>query len=140
MEVPMKTKLGITAGLLGAGAYFMAMLGNYVALIVLVGYVLISETNEWLRSTVVKAAILAVTIDVLCALIGLLPGAINTIGGVMEIFGGSLYVPVINQICDALVRIVTYSGKILFLVLGFSSLKQGYIRIPVIDSILERHI
>ncbi len=140
MEVSMKTKLGISVGLLGASAYFMAMFGNYVALIVMAGYVLLSESNEWLRRTAVKALILALTIDVLCALINLLPDTFNLISSMLRVFGGSMYVEKIFEIADFLVKLVGYAGKILLLVLGFSSLKQGYIRIPVVDSILERHI
>ncbi len=136
----MKTKLGISVGLLGASAYFMAMFGNYVALIVMAGYVLLSESNEWLRRTAVKALILALTIDVLCALINLLPDTFNLISSMLRVFGGSMYVEKIFEIADFLVKLVGYAGKILLLVLGFSSLKQGYIRIPVVDSILERHI
>ncbi len=136
----MKTKLGITAGLMGACAYFMAMFGSYVALIVLVGYVLLSETNEWLRRTAVKAIVLALAIDVLCALINLLPGALDVIDSMLRIFNGSLYAAKVGEFTSFLTNVVKYAGRILFLILGINSLKQGYIRIPVLDSFLERHI
>lgn len=136
----MKTKLGITAGLMGTCAYFMAMFGSYVALIVLVGYVLLSETNEWLRRTAVKAIVLALAIDVLCALINLLPGALDVIDSMLRIFNGSLYAAKVGEFTSFLTNVVKYAGRILFLILGINSLKQGYIRIPVLDSFLERHI
>lgn len=50
-----KTKLGVSIGLLGAGIFAAALFGGYVATIVLAGYVLLMETNEWLRRAAVKA-------------------------------------------------------------------------------------
>jgi uncharacterized membrane protein YbhN (UPF0104 family) len=49
-----KTKLGISVGLLGAALYFLGLL-SFLGLLILSGYVLLFETNEWLRRSAVKA-------------------------------------------------------------------------------------
>ena len=50
-----KTKLGISVGLFGAIIFAVALFGGYIPSILLVGYVLLMETNEWLRKSAVKA-------------------------------------------------------------------------------------
>ena len=44
-----KSKLGIPVTLLAAAAALLGLYGGYVAVIVLVGYVLLVEENEWLK-------------------------------------------------------------------------------------------
>ena len=42
-----KTKLGISVGLLGAAIYFMGLFGGYLVAVLLAGYILMFEENEW---------------------------------------------------------------------------------------------
>lgn len=49
-----KSRLGIGLGLLCSGLYFVGLL-NMLALIILAGYVLLFETNEWLKKNAVTA-------------------------------------------------------------------------------------
>ncbi|MFR5908747.1 MAG: hypothetical protein ACLUFT_10550 [Gemmiger formicilis] len=44
-----KAKLGISVGLLGAAIYLTALSGSLLGLLVLAGYVLLVEDNQWLR-------------------------------------------------------------------------------------------
>ncbi|SDN56059.1 hypothetical protein [Acetanaerobacterium elongatum] len=48
-----KAKLGITVGLLGATIYLMALMGS-IPLIIIAGYVLLFEENEWLKKRLLK--------------------------------------------------------------------------------------
>ncbi len=50
-----KTKLGISVGLLGAAIYFMGLFSGYMVAVLLAGYVLLFEENEWLKKSAVKA-------------------------------------------------------------------------------------
>ena len=50
-----KAKLGISVGLLGAAIYLTALSGSLLGLLVLAGYVLLVEDNQWLRLSAVKA-------------------------------------------------------------------------------------
>lgn len=54
----MKTKLGISVGLLGTMVYFAALFGGYTPVILLAGYVLLFEENEWLKKAAIKAVAL----------------------------------------------------------------------------------
>ena len=44
-----KTKLGITIAMFAAAIYVVALVGGYVPAILLGGYVLLREENEWLK-------------------------------------------------------------------------------------------
>ena len=50
-----KAKLGISVGLLGTAIYLTALSGSLLGLLVLAGYVLLVEDNQWLRLSAVKA-------------------------------------------------------------------------------------
>ena len=54
-EFMQRTKIGISAGLLGAGIYFTGLFSGYLIPIILTFYVLWFEENGWLRRTAVKA-------------------------------------------------------------------------------------
>ena len=51
----MKTKIGISIGLLGSAVYFVGLVGGWIPLILIAGYVLLSEAYEWLRMSAIKA-------------------------------------------------------------------------------------
>lgn len=51
----MKTKLGISAGLLGAAVFFLALVGGWIPTILVAGYILLFEANDWLKNCAVKA-------------------------------------------------------------------------------------
>ena len=55
-----KTRLGISVGLMGFITYFGCCFGGYIAAILLFGYILLVENNQWLRKTAVKAMILTI--------------------------------------------------------------------------------
>lgn len=46
-----KTKLGVSVGIFGAFLYVAALFGGYIAITLLAGYVLLMESNEWLKKT-----------------------------------------------------------------------------------------
>ena len=64
-----KTRLGITVGLMGALTYFIALFGGYLAMIIVAGYILLFESNEWLKKAAVKAAVITIGFAVLISVI-----------------------------------------------------------------------
>lgn len=51
----MKTKLGVSVGLAAAGVYVLAVLGNYTAILLAVGYIFLMEEDAWLKKSALKA-------------------------------------------------------------------------------------
>ena len=50
-----KSKLGISVGLLAALLYFLGLLSGYLVTVLVAGYILVAESNLWLRKSAVKA-------------------------------------------------------------------------------------
>ena len=93
-----KTKLGISVGLFGALTYLAAYMSGFLVIILIVGYVMLMESNEWLKKTVVKALITLAFFSVLSVAIGFIPQVINFITDFINIFGTSIYLNVVNKL------------------------------------------
>ena len=74
-----KTKLGISVGLLGAAIYFMGLFSGYLVVVLLAGYVLLCEDNEWLKKSAVKAVSVMALFSFLITVVNLVPNAISVI-------------------------------------------------------------
>lgn len=136
----MKTRLGISVGLMGAAIYLMVLFGGYVPAILLAGYVLLFESNAWLKKTAVKAVAIGLFFSILTAVIGLVPNAFSLINSLCGIFGGSFYVGFIDSFISLLNGLLNIAEKLLLLLMAFVSLHQGNISFGFIDRLIEDHI
>lgn len=135
-----KTKLRISVGLLGAVVYFSSLFSGYVASLLLAGYILLAEENEWLRKSAVKAVILMICFSVISTLIYLLPDAINFVSEVVSMFGGAFYISFISGLAGAAYSAMNIIEKLLFIGLGIKALNQGTIAVPVVDKLIEKYM
>lgn len=135
----MKAKLGITVGLLGAAVYFAALFGGYIPVLLIAGYALLMEDNEWIKKTVVKAVILMVSFGFLLTIINLIPSLLSWISSIVALFDGSFDYSVVNTIISIITKPIDIFRTCLFLILGVKSLKQGTIAIPFVDKLIEKY-
>lgn len=135
-----KTKLGITVGLFGAAIYFTGLFGGFLVAIVLAGYSLMFEENEWLKKNVVKAIALMVFFAMLSAVVNLIPDTISFINYVAGIFGGYVNVGILSSIASAIESAIGIIEKILFIVLGIKALNQGTVAVPVVDKLIGKYM
>ena len=135
-----KTNLGISVGMLGATIYLFALFNSYTVVILLVGYILLFEENPWLRKNAVKAAALMTSISLLIISINLIPNAMTLIGSITAIFGKSFTVAIVTKVISAVVVIIEFIEKILFISLGIKAINQSTIAIPFIDSLIAKHM
>ena len=136
----MKSKLGISVGLVGAMVCFSACFGNYIAAILAAGYVLLFEESEWLKKTAVKAVALMVCVDVFVALVGLIPDLLGWIQQLVALFKGEFSYTSIRRIISIITSAVTICQTALFLLMGVKALNQGTIRIPVVDKLVDKYM
>lgn len=134
-----KTRLGISVGLMGFITYLACYFGGYVAAILLFGYVLLVENNQWLRKTAVKAMILTISFSLLTALIGFIPDIINFIGSIVSIFNGSLYLSVVSKIVTVLTSAIGLVKAVLYIILGIKALNQGSVTVPIVDDLTNKN-
>lgn len=132
------TRLGISAGALGAAAYLAGFFGGYVVVVLLTGYVLLFEENAWLRRCVVKAAVILLFFTFLIGCINIIPDILDAISNFSSIFGRSVTIPIIYNIISFITSILTVFEKILILGLGIKATRQETIVIPAVDSLVSR--
>jgi len=105
--------------------------------IVLAGYVLLFEENEWLKKNVVKAIALMVFFDLIAVVCNLLPNAITFINSVVAIFGGKFSIAVLTKVVTAITNGFSIVEKVLFIGLGLKALNQGSISFKAVDKVVN---
>lgn len=134
-----KTKMGISVGVLGAAIYFIGLFSGYLAVVILTGYVLLFEKNEWLRKSAVKAIALMIVFSLLVSLINLIPNTLDVINGIFILFGCDFGIGMINGIVSVIIDVINIVEKIVFIGLGMKALNQGTIEIPVVDNLINKY-
>ena len=136
----MKTKLGISAGFIGALAFLLACIGSYTPLVIVVGYVFICEKNEWLKSTVMKAAAFAVLNIVIGALCGIVPSFTSAISSLFKLWNGSFGVAgninAIFYFVDYIFDVVYTAATLLLALMAFG---MKTVAIAPIDNFVAKH-
>ena len=135
-----KTELGISVGLFGAIIFAVALFGGYIPSILLVGYVLLMETNEWLRKSAVKALATLASFSVLMLLIGLIPDVLNWIASLINVFGASIYFSFINSVFNVINSLIGIMKELVFVALIFKALSQGTVKLPVVDNLINKYM
>ena len=135
-----KTRLGISVGLLGAALFFACFFGGYTVTIILAGYILLFEENAWLKKATVKCVALLFAFSILSSVISLIPNAIDFIDSIFSVFGGNFYISFIDNIIDVIDVALSIIKKLLFIVLGLKAFNQGTVKIPVIDSLVNKYM
>ena len=135
-----KTKLGVSVGLLGAAVYFMGLFSGYLAPVLLAGYILLFEENEWLKKTAVKAISLMVLFSLLIAVVDLIPDVMAFINNIASAFGGNFYIAFVSGLANAVITAIGIIEKLLFIGLGFKALGQGTITVPVVDNLVNKYM
>lgn len=135
-----KTRLGISVGLLGAALFLSCLSGGYTVVIILAGYILLFEENAWLKRATVKGVALMFGFAVLSAVINLIPNAITFIDSIFNVFGGNFYIAFVSNIIDVINNALSIIEKLLFIVLGLKAFNQGTVKIPVVDSLVNKYM
>ena len=134
-----KTKLGISVGLIAAGIYLITLFGGLVPAVLLAGYVLLFESNEWLRKNAVKAVLISVMFSVATTVLNLIPNAISIIDYLLSAVGGSFRIGFLSNLVSAATLCLTVLSRLLFLGLGLRALDGGTIRFAPADNLIEKH-
>lgn len=133
-----KTKLGVSVAVMGAATYLIGYLSGYLAVVVLAGYVLLMEENEWLKKTVVKAVATMLAFSLLSILIGLIPDVFSFIQDICNLFNGEVNFGVIYRIQSVLNSALYLVKVVVFLLLGLKALRQGTVKLPVVDKLVNK--
>jgi hypothetical protein len=133
------TKIGISAGLMAATAYFLGIVGGWVPVVLVAGYILVAETNEWLRTAAVKAVAICLFFSIVSTIVGLIPNTITIIGNIAAIFRQTFTIVEVTRLVTAFNSIWSFIERLLLLFLGFSALKHGTVGFGPVDGLIEKH-
>lgn len=133
-----KTRLGISAALLGAVVCFSGLFSGYLLVFLLTAYILLMEENVWLKKTAVKTIAVLMAFSLLNAVLGLIPDLISVISSIFNIFNGSFSIRILSSIISAARSVLGFLETLLLLGLGFKALNQGTIKIPMIDKLVDK--
>lgn len=134
-----KAKCGISVGLLGAAIYFMGLV-NTIPLILLAGYVLLVEQNEWLRKTAVKAVVLVLAAALVPAVLGLVGYVFDLVNAVFGWVHLNLHLGFPFDLDQIIKNVVWFVRDAMLLLCGFSALSQGSIKAGPIDKLVDKHL
>ena len=135
-----KTKLGISVGLFGALLYAIGLWGGYFLTIAAVAYVLIREESAWLKQTAVKALVLTFLFPLISVAIGVIPDLVGLVQSVMNLFDEFFSMEVVLEIEAILRSILNILEYVVFILLGVMALGKKTIRVPLVDSLVEKHL
>lgn len=135
-----KTKLGVSLGILGTAVYFSAFFSGWIALILLGGYILLFEENPWLKKCVIKAAILCLGFDLVINLVEIIPELMNMCYFLGQVFNKFIQYEKLTNVINFIKSGFMLLEKILFILLGIKAMHQGTIRLPIVDSLMDKYM
>lgn len=134
-----KTRLGISVGLLGAALYFIGLF-SLIPLVILAGYVLLFENDKWLKKCAVKSVTVYVAFGLILALSGLVGNTLDFLNVIIGWLPGDLHLGFWNDIDSLISNAINVLRDLALLLLGFSALSQGSVKIGTIDNIVDRNM
>lgn len=134
----MKTKLGISVGLMGAALYLGSYYGGYVVMALMVGYVLLCEESQWLKTAAVKAALILLSFSLLNTVIDLIPTLVNLLDSLFRVFNGSLYIPFIDNVSNLFYNVLNLLKKVLMIGLAALALINGDKKSDPLDKLVQK--
>lgn len=134
-----KTKLGISVGLFGAALYFIGLI-SIIPLVLMAGYALLFEENEWLRKTAVKAVGVVIFFTILTSIVGLVGNSSSLLENIVLLFRGRINLDWLNRIVSICRTVISFAQALCLLMLGFKALKQGNVKLGPVDKAIDNNM
>lgn len=136
-----KSKLGISVNLLAALVYMIILISNSpLAAAVVVGYILLVETDPWLRRAAVKAIVVFLGIALLIEIIRLLPNALSWLNQLLDVFDQNISYGKLTLIISVITHGLTIIRTILMIVLAMKAFKRQDIAVVKVDQVVDKNM
>ena len=132
-----KTKLGISVGFLAAGIYASGLLSAVVT-VMLAGYVLLREEDEWLRKSAVKAVAIILVFGIFSSGIGIVQDLFRILDALVGTVFSFLHIGVPFSLDQVLNYLLDIMKTILLISCSFQALNQGPVRIGFRDKLTDK--
>ncbi|MCM1193786.1 MAG: hypothetical protein NC123_11570 [Butyrivibrio sp.] len=133
----LKTKLGISIALVGAAMYFLGAV-SFTPAVLLAGYVLIAEQNEWVKRQAAKMIGVVVLFSLLSIAVSWVDDIVAVLNIIVRWFNQEVYLSVPANLTSLLRYIISTAEEVLLLVLGFMALRMKNVKIVFIDKLLDK--
>lgn len=133
----MKTKLGLSVGVTAMGIYLLGLFGGYVALLLVVGYVLLAEKDAWLRKAAVKALVLAMLFTLASYAIHLLPDVLGVLNSFLNTFEVSFRYYWLTSLVNALQGALNVFETLLFVYMALKAQNRVDVPVSFVDNLLK---
>ncbi len=133
-----KTSLGIPCGVMAAVMYIVCLYSGALGTLLTAGYILLKEKDEWLKNQAVKAVLLMLVFGVASIVLGLIPDTISLLSSLLNVFGGTLSIPVVSNVVYFADNMIGYAKVIIFLMLAYKSLSCRDVKVPFVDKIVNK--
>lgn len=136
----LKSKMGVPIALLGAATFFLGAL-SLTPTVLLIGYILIREENEWLRNVAIKASGVII-------FFGLISVGFNCINEILQVLNvivqridsSATTIAIPFDINSLLKNLLAFIENIVFVVIGFKALSMKTVKFGPIEKILNKYI
>ena len=133
----LKTKLGISIALVGAAMYFLGAI-SFVPAMLLAGYVLIVEQNEWLKRQAAKMIGVVVVFGLLSIAVGWIDDVVYMLGIIVRWFSKDTYLSVPANLTTLCQYIITLAKEVFLLMMGFMALGMKNVKLGIVDKQLDK--
>lgn len=133
----LKTKLGISIALVGAAMHFLGAI-SFTPAVLLAGYVLIAEQNEWVKRQAAKMIGVVVLFGLLSIAVGWIDDVVGVLNIIVRWFNSDVYLSVPANLTNLIRYIISIVKEVLLLVMGFRALGMKNVKIGLIDKPLDK--
>lgn len=131
-----KTKIGLSAGIVGAIAFLVFQFGGFIPGLLILGYILLCEKNESLRVSAVTALLVTLAAYVLNLVIGLIPNLLSYVNSLLNIFEEYLEAEIVYNIESFLTSTVNLVKMVAMIGLAVFSFLNKPLQIPFVKKML----
>ncbi len=135
-----KTKLGISVGLMGAIVCLAGYYSGVLALVLIGAYIFFKEENEWLKKLCVRVLVAVLAFCIVDSVLTIIPDVFGLLSDLVGLIGISLRFTFINDLVYLVMDVIDLLQKLIFIGLGLKALNQGTIKLPVIDSMVDKYM
>lgn len=133
----LKTKLGISIALVGAAMYFLGAF-SFIPAMLLAGYVLIAEENEWIKRQAAKMIGVVLLFGLLSIAVGWIDDVVGMLNIIVRWFNSDVYLSVPASLTYLIQYIISIVKEVLLLVMGFKALGMKNLKFGLIDKLLDK--
>ncbi len=134
----LKTKLGVSIALVGAAMYFLGAY-SFIPAVLLAGYVLIAEQNEWLKRQAAKMIGVVLLFGILSIAVSWLDDVVGVLNIIIHWFDkGASYLSIPANLTSLCQYIISLSKEIFLIVMGFMALGMKNVKLGAIDKLLDK--